>query len=114
MAKKSGRGTKPEWQKALAKERIKRLFEMADKSFRKDPDRSHRYVQLARKIGMRYNVRIPREMRTMFCKKCYKYLKANINSRVRTRSTQGAVVVTCLECGHVMRYPYGKEKRRKK
>jgi ribonuclease P protein subunit RPR2 len=114
MAGKSGRGAKPEWQKKLARERIEKLFSMAESSFKKNPERSHRYVHLARRIAMRYNIRIPGEMKTRFCRKCYKYLKPSINSTVRTRTSQEAVIVTCLECGHVMRYPYRREKSRRK
>lgn len=114
MAGKSGRGTKPEWQKRLARERVENLFSLAESSFQSNPERSHRYVRLARKIAMRYNIRIPRGMKTRFCRKCYKYLKPNINSTVRTRTSQKAVILTCLECGHVMRYPYRREKSRKK
>ena len=106
-----GRRSKPEWQLRIARERIERLFLLADEVFDKEPERAHRYVQLARKIAMRYNIRIPKDFKRRFCKKCYKYLKPNINCRVRTRASQQAVIVTCLECGHVMRYPYRKEKK---
>jgi len=91
-------------------DRIQRLFSLAEKEFPKNPGRSHRYVSLARKIAMRYNIRLPPELKRLYCKKCYKYLKPSINSRVRTNSKQRAVIVTCLECGHIMRHPYRKEK----
>ena len=101
---------KPVWQRETGVERIEKLFALAEKEFDKHPERSHRYVFLARKIAMRYNIRIPGLLKRRFCKKCYKYLKPSINCRVRTRSSQQAVIVKCLECGHVMRYPYRKEK----
>ncbi len=109
-----GRGVKPKWQKDIAKERIKILFDLAEKEFKEHPERSHRYVELARKIGMRYNVRIPRELKRKFCKKCHHYLVPGVNLRVRTRVSQQAVIMKCLDCGHVMRYPYRKEKKLKK
>ena len=103
-------GKKPEWQKRMARERIELLFRKAGEEFRDNPERSHRYVQLARRIGMRYNIRMPKSARTRICKFCHRYLVHGANSRVRTRKEQQAVIVKCLECGHVMRYPYRKEK----
>ncbi|NIO19275.1 MAG: ribonuclease P [Candidatus Aenigmarchaeota archaeon] len=98
------------WQR-LAKERISILFEQAEKEFRKHPERSKRYVELARRIGMRYNVRIPKNLRRRFCKKCLSYLKPGVNCRVRMRKDRQAVVVTCSVCGNVSRHPYIKEKQ---
>jgi ribonuclease P protein subunit RPR2 len=106
------RGEKPGWQKRVARERIAVLFGMAEESFGKEPARAHRYVRLARRIAMRYNVRLPPGYRRRFCRNCYKYLAPNINCRVRTSPQQRAVIVTCLECGHVMRHPYRKERKR--
>lgn len=103
-------GAKPGWQKGIAAERIRTLFERAGKEFENHPEKSHRYVQLARKIGMRYNVSIPREFRKSFCKKCYRYLVPGANCTVRTSSKRRAVTMTCGECGHVMRHPYRREK----
>ena len=102
---------KPQWQQAIGKERIERLFSLAEKEFHSHPERSHRYVQLARKIAMRYNIRLPSATKRLYCRKCYKYLKPSINCRVRTSAGQKAVIVTCLECGHVMRHPYRREKK---
>jgi len=53
---------KPEKQIKIAKERIRILFKNAEKEFHKNPELSHRWVQMARKIATRYNIRIPREL----------------------------------------------------
>ena len=102
--------SKPKWQISIAKERIARLFSLADSEFHSHPERSHRHVSLARKIAMRYNVRLPPELKRRYCGKCYKYLKPTINCRIRTSAAQQAVITTCLECGNVMRFPYRREK----
>ncbi len=105
---------KPGWQQSIARERIARLFSLAEKEFPAHPERSHRHVSLARKIAMRYNVRLPPGLKSRYCGKCYKYLKPSINCRVRTSPGQQAVIITCLECGHVMRHPYRREKASRK
>ncbi|MCS7140438.1 MAG: ribonuclease P [Candidatus Nezhaarchaeota archaeon] len=88
----------------IALERIRILFEMADKMFHVDPMLSHRYVMLARRIAMRCRVRIPRDLRRRFCHYCYKFLKLGVNCRVRlAKKREPHIAITCLECGNTMR-----------
>lgn len=98
------------WQHELGLERIKILFDRADFEFKKHPERSHRYIQLARKIAMRYNIRMPKYLKRKFCKKCYRYLVPGVNCRVRTNKAKQVVAITCLKCGNVTRYPYRRGK----
>jgi len=72
-------------------------------------ERARRYVELARRIGMRYNVRVPREFRRKFCRSCGAYLVPSVNARVRVG--EGRIAVTCLGCGTIQRMPYGREQR---
>lgn len=104
------RGRKPGWQQDIARERILILFGLADGGFGKHPERSRRYVQLARRIGMRYNVKIPENLKGSFCKNCNSYLKPGVNCRVRASAGQRAVIMKCLECGKITRRPYRREK----
>ena len=98
-------------QKIIAKERIAKLFKLAEEAFPKNPERSNRYVELARKIAMKYNIRIPKELKRRFCKHCYTYLVPGVNCRVRTK--KGKVVYYCFNCKKYMRFPYTKEKKLK-
>lgn len=100
-----------ERQKQIAKERIKKLFQEAEKEFSTHPERSHRYVELARRIAMKTKVRMG-NYRTKFCKHCYKYLKPGVNCRVRTKNKK--VIYYCINCRRYMKFPYIKEKRGKK
>ena len=100
-----GRSQKPDWQTKIAKERIEILFSLADKEFKKHPDRTRRYVELARKIGLRYNVRLPKEEKRKFCKNCNTLLKPG-TSKVRLDKKTRTVNVMCLHCKKVYRYPY--------
>ena len=102
---------KPGWQKDIAGERILILFGLAGREFKKHKERSRRHVQLARRIGMRYNVKIPKNLKRSFCKLCNSYLKPGVNCRVRTNPRQNAVIIKCLECGRISRHPYRKEKQ---
>ena len=91
---------KPEWQVKIAKERIEILFDEAKKTSHKDLQK--RYVQLARKIGMRYNVRLTSEQKRKFCKNCYTYF----SSETKRRLKDGFLVITCPGCRKVSRFPY--------
>lgn len=93
----------------LAKEHMKVLFELAEKEFCKHPERSHRYVEIARNISMRTRTRIPWYLRRRFCSGCHHYLVYGKNCRVRTKNMK--VVITCLDCGSVMRIPFVREKK---
>ena len=45
-----------------------KLFKQAELRFKKQPELSNRYIELARKIAMKYKVKIPRELKRKFCK----------------------------------------------
>jgi len=49
--------------KQIAKDRIQYLFEQAELKFNKNPALSNRYVTLARKLAMKYKIRMPRELK---------------------------------------------------
>ena len=98
---------KPYWQRKIAKERIKILFELAEKELKKHPERSRRYVELARKIGLRYNVRLGK-LKRKFCKNCNTLLKPGLTCQVRLDSKNKVVSIICKNCKKIYRYPYGK------
>lgn len=86
----------------VARERIAVLFAEAKAAFPVHPERSNRYVELARKIAMRQRVRIDRDLRRQYCHYCYAFLVPGRNMRVRLY--RGHVVVTCRACNRKMRY----------
>ncbi|MCZ7395160.1 MAG: ribonuclease P protein component 4 [Candidatus Methanoperedens sp.] len=93
-----------DWAKDMAFQRIQRLFELASSEFKTCPERSNRYVLLARRLSMRYRVRMPKELRRRICKHCCAYLVEGANARTRLQGTH--ITTTCLVCGKQMRLPY--------
>ena len=88
----------------IAKERMDLLMEQADQAaLSGQMEQADRYIDMARRVGMRYNVRFRPEHRGRFCKACYRYMLPGSTSR--TRLKRGRRVTTCLRCGHVMRSP---------
>jgi ribonuclease P protein subunit RPR2 len=86
----------------IARERVSDLFALAEREARGHHlDLADRYVTLARRIGMRYNVRLRREYRELYCRSCSAFW---VEGRtVRTRLRSGYRVRTCLRCGRQRR-----------
>lgn len=84
--------------KEIALSRVKQLFKEANTNSKM----ANRYVQLARKIAMKVNLKIPKEYKRKYCKHCNSYLRAGVNCRVRNNKSQ--VVYKCLDCGKFMRF----------
>ena len=89
-------------QKEEAMNKVKELFKEAELMFKRDPSLSDRYVQLARKIAMRYTLIIPKELKRKFCKHCYSYLVPGRNCRVRIQKSR--VIYYCERCKKFMRF----------
>jgi ribonuclease P protein subunit RPR2 len=91
-----------EFIKKEALKKIKILFSEAELQFNKNSSLSNRYINLARKLSMKFKTRIPRELKRKFCKHCYHYLVPNKNCRVRIHKSR--VIYYCLDCKKFMRF----------
>lgn len=98
--------------KTIAVERIERLFELAERVFEKHPELADRYVKLAWRIAMRYNIRLPATLKRKFCRKCLSFWKPGASCRVRIKPSY--VITTCLRCGRQMRLIYKPKKKGEK
>ncbi len=99
---------KPQWQTKIAKERIEILFNEARKMVKEDQKLAKRYVKLACKIGMRYNVRLGLFKRN-YCKYCHSFLLPGFNSKQRLKN--GILHITCMQCNKIRRIPYREHAR---
>jgi ribonuclease P protein subunit RPR2 len=89
----------------VAGERISDLFALAEGEARGgSPALADRYVRLARRIGMRYNVRLLPEYAELFCRGCSRFWIEGTTVRTRLRARRR--VRTCLGCGRTRRVPY--------
>ena len=81
---------------------IKSLFKEAELIFGKDKKLADKYVSLARKIAMKFNITLPSELKRKFCKHCYSYLVPGKNCRVRIQKSR--VIYYCGNCKKYMRF----------
>jgi len=97
---------KQQAKKEVARGRIEILLACALQE--KDRELAQKQAGLAKKIDMRYRVRMPYRLRQLFCKKCKAFIVPGRDARVRTgRSATKAVRITCLRCGHTYRKVIG-------
>jgi len=89
-------------EKKIARSRISYLISRAEKFKNIDYNLSRRYVELAKKISMRYRTRINKRLKFTFCKKCLYPYKSD---RFRVRIRKNRVIITCLNCGYRRRIP---------
>ena len=95
----------------IARERIQILLEQAVQNLDRDPNLSRRYTGLAKKISMRTKVKIPAIDKRYVCKGCGLPLIPGKNARVRVLPGNPRIVITCLACGKLRRYPFTRNKR---
>jgi len=94
---------KPAKQVQIVKRRIRFLFNEAKASLKKDANLSVKYVKLARRMAMKYKIKLPSELKKKFCKHCYSYLIPGVNCRVRIHKHR--VIYCCLNCKNYDRHP---------
>ena len=63
---------------------------------------ANRYLSIARRIGMRYNIGTPGNLRKKFCRKCKKYLYPGLSSE--EKEEKGFLKIKCLNCSKIMQY----------
>jgi ribonuclease P protein subunit RPR2 len=88
----------------IAMERMQILIENAITNAKTDPVLSQRQALLARRISTRHKIRMPYDLRMVFCKKCKSFIAPGINSRIRLgRASVKSIRISCNLCGHTYR-----------
>ena len=98
---------------SVARERIEILIDQARRMVKDNEVLSRRYVDLAQRISERTKVRIPSELKRYLCKNCGIALVPGTNARIRLHARNSGIVLTCLSCGAVKRYPVTEKTRSK-
>ena len=101
--KKKFKGTKGQ-KKKLALAEITSILSKAKTVFDEKPDLAHKYAKKARRMALKYKVKLSLNQKRRICKNCHSFLVPGKNLRVRTR--KGHVVYYCLECKKFMRIGY--------
>ena len=90
--------------KEIAKERIDLLIANALVEVRANEKLAYDQAMLAKKIAMRNRLKLPYNIRKLYCKKCKYFIVPGRNARVRIgRSNTKALRITCMKCNHTYR-----------
>ena len=85
-------------------ERMQILIDNAIRNARTDPELSQRQASIARRISSKYKIRMPYDLRMVFCKKCKSFIAPGVNSRIRLgRTSVKSIRISCNLCGHTYR-----------
>ena len=103
--RKKFKGARKQQQK-LALAEITAILSKAGEVFGEKPDLSHKYAKKARRMALKYKLKLPLSLKRRICKSCHAFLVPGKNLRVRT--TRGHVTYYCLECRKFMRFGYKK------
>lgn len=92
----------------ISLERMYRLMDLAIDEWKEHPKRSLDYLKLMKKIGMRNKVRVPKELKELYCKKCLNLLLEGKDKEVRVKNKE--LLVKCKKCGKIKKVE-GKKKK---
>ena len=85
-------------------ERMQILIDNAISNAIINPKLSQHQASLARRISTKYKIRMPYNLRMVFCKKCKSFIAPGINSRIRLgRTSIKSIRISCNYCGHTYR-----------
>ena len=91
-------------QRKFALSEISSILDKAKEVFDAKPDLADKYAKKARRVALKYKLKLPLKFKRMICKNCYGFLVPGKNLRVRTR--KGHIVYYCLNCKKIMRVGY--------
>tara|TARA_B110000014_G_C19849527_1_gene440239 strand:- start:350 stop:649 length:300 start_codon:yes stop_codon:yes gene_type:complete len=89
--------------KQIATRRIEILFNNALSNAKNNPRLAQKQAEIAKKISMKFKIKMPFEVSLGFCKKCKKFIAPGIASTIRLYSKPKSIRITCLYCNHTYR-----------
>ncbi|MFA5382959.1 MAG: ribonuclease P [Candidatus Micrarchaeia archaeon] len=84
----------------IAQERIEILFKLAQEEFDKHPERSKRYLELVDKIRTKVNLRLTKEQKNKYCKKCHTLWVKGKTLEIKKSAKDQPDIYICKICKH--------------
>ena len=89
--------------KQIATRRIEILFNNALSNAKTNPRLAQRQAEIAKKISLKFKIKMPFEVSSSFCKNCKKFIAPGVVSKIRLGSKPKSIRITCLYCNHTYR-----------
>lgn len=90
-------------QKELAQTNIEHYFKLLETRF--EPSYDKFYIKEIIKLSQGFIIRLTREQKLKFCKKCFTYMNIN-TQQIRLNPRLGAKEYICKNCSHIKRFKY--------
>jgi RNase P subunit RPR2 len=92
------------YQKNLAFDLILNYFKLLQEN--KFPEFEKDYTKEILKISSSFNIRLDREKKLSFCRKCFVFFRINRTLKIRLNSKFKTKDYICLNCGNIKRFRY--------
>ncbi len=92
--------------KKISEERINILLGEAEKIFAQNPERAKRYVQLAFAIVRKNRVRLTKEQKLLFCRKCFFFWRPGKSLSVFFDKKNKRIIYECKKCSYERKIRY--------
>lgn len=92
-------------QKVVASQEVDSILEQAVETAKTDIELAKKQAAIARRICLKFNIRLPYVKRQLFCRGCKQFIAPGINARARISSKPRTLILTCLDCEHTYRRP---------
>ena len=89
--------------KQIAIRRMEILFNNAISNAKNNPRLAEKQAEIAKKISMKFKIKMPFEVSSSFCKKCKKFIPPGVRSKIRLGSKPKSIRITCSYCNHTYR-----------
>ena len=89
--------------KQIATRRIEILFNNALSNAKNNPRLAEKQAEIAKKISMKFKIKMPFEVSSSFFKKCNKLIPPGVRSKIRLGSKPKSIRITCSYCNHTYR-----------
>ena len=89
--------------KEIATKRMEILFNNALSNAKNNPGLAQRQAEIAKKISLKFKIKMPFEVSSSFCKNCKKFIAPGIASKIRLGSKPKSIRITCTYCNHTYR-----------
>ncbi len=89
--------------KQIAIKRIQILFNNALSNAKNNPGLAKKQAEIAKKISMKFKIKMPFEISSSFCKNCKEFIAPGIASKIRLGSKPKSIRITCSYCNHTYR-----------
>ncbi|MEM4272346.1 MAG: hypothetical protein QXH30_02055 [Candidatus Bilamarchaeaceae archaeon] len=92
--------------KATVQSRIGELLHEARLSFRAHPERSQRYISLIWKLVQKYKIRLTKEEKLSFCKRCLSLWVPGKTVQIAFDQRRHSIAYRCKKCGFSRKMVY--------